>query len=166
MTRDRILVIVLALWGLAMIVPDLVRVVYPLGSFGLYANNDGLIYSVSGPFEDRATPAWQAGIRVGDRLDLERLRCRPSDISSCGPAFAVLGGMDFVTTGQEIALPLAATDRPGTTSDPGRHRAPRQFPRPHRQPALPDRRHRCRDCRSLACVDQAVGDELGLLPLR
>ena len=35
MTRDRILVIVLALWGLAMIVPDLVRVVYPLGSFGL-----------------------------------------------------------------------------------------------------------------------------------
>src|SRR6185437_14436955 len=91
MTRDRILVIVLALWGLAMIVPDLVRVVYPLGSFGLYANNDGLIYSVSGPFEDRAnSPAWQAGIRVGDRLDLEHLRCRPSDISSCGPAFAVL----------------------------------------------------------------------------
>jgi hypothetical protein len=112
MTRDRILVIVLALWGLAMIVPDLVRVVYPLGSFGLYANNDGLIYSVSGPFEDRAnSPAWQAGIRVGDRLDLEHLRCRPSDISSCGPAFAVLGGMDFVTIGQEIVLPLAATDR-------------------------------------------------------
>ena len=112
MTRDRILVIVLALWGLAMIVPDLVRVVHPLGSFGLYADNDGLIYSVSGPFEDRASsPAWQAGIRVGDRLDLERLKCRPSDISSCGPAFAVLGGMDFVMPGQEIALPLAATEQ-------------------------------------------------------
>ena len=69
MIRDRILVILLALWGLAMIVPDLVRVVQPLGSFGFYANNDGLIYNVSGPFADeQSSPAWQVGIRVGDRL--------------------------------------------------------------------------------------------------
>ena len=64
MFRSRILVTVLALWGLAMIVPDLVRVMHPLGSFGFYANNDGLIYSVSGPFAERAaSPAWQAGLQ-------------------------------------------------------------------------------------------------------
>ena len=57
MIRDRILVILLALWGLAMIAPDLVRVVHPLGSFGFYADNDGLIYSVSGPFADEAVVA-------------------------------------------------------------------------------------------------------------
>jgi hypothetical protein len=73
MIRNRILVMLLALWGLAMIVPDLVRVVQPLGSLGFYADNDGIIYSVSGPFEDRqSSPAWNAGIRPGDRLDLER----------------------------------------------------------------------------------------------
>ena len=33
MFRSRILVTVLALWGLAMIVPDLVRVMNPLGSW-------------------------------------------------------------------------------------------------------------------------------------
>ena len=45
-----------------MIVPDLARLVRPLGSFGFYANNDGLIYDVTGPFTDRtASPAWKAG---------------------------------------------------------------------------------------------------------
>ena len=110
MMRDRILVILLALWGLAMIVPDLVRVVQPLGSFGFYADNDGLIYSLSGPFEDRASsPAWQAGIRVGDRLDLDRLSCGVSNIDGCGPALTVLGGLEFVLPGTSITLPLAAT---------------------------------------------------------
>ncbi len=111
MIRDRILVMLLALWGLAMIVPDLVRVVQPLGSFGFYANNDGLIYSASGPFEDdQSSPAWRAGVRVGDRIDLERLDCRPPDIASCGPALTVLGGLDFVLPGSTITLPLAATE--------------------------------------------------------
>ncbi len=112
MIRDRILVILLALWGLAMIAPDLVRVVHPLGSFGFYADNDGLIYSVSGPFADEASsPASQAGIKVGDRLDLDRLRCRLSDIARCGPALAVLGGLEFVLPGKSVTLPLAATDK-------------------------------------------------------
>ena len=109
MTRDRILVIVLALWGLAMIVPDLVRVVQPLGSFGFYADNDGLIYSVSGPFENRASsPAWKAGIRPGDRIDLDRLRCGLSDIASCGPGLAVLDGLEFVLPGKTVTLPILA----------------------------------------------------------
>ena len=51
--------------------PDLLRVVHPLSSFGFYANNDGLIYDVTGPFADEASsPAWQAGLREGDQIDL------------------------------------------------------------------------------------------------
>jgi len=47
------------------------RVVHPLSSFGFYANNDGLIYDVTGPFADEASsPAWQAGLREGDQIDL------------------------------------------------------------------------------------------------
>ena len=111
MIRNRILVMLLALWGLAMIVPDLVRVVHPLGSFGFYADNDGLIYSVSGPFlDEQSSPAWRAGIRAGDRIDLEQLRCRLSDITSCGPALAVLGGLEFVLPGKSLTLPLFAND--------------------------------------------------------
>ncbi len=110
MIRSRILVMILALWGLALIVPDLVRVVQPLGSLGFYADNDGLIYSVSGPFEDRAaSPAWQAGLRVGDRLDLDRLSCSLRNVDSCSGALTVLGGLEFVLPGKEITLPVAAT---------------------------------------------------------
>ena len=52
MNRNMIVLIALLLWGLAMIVPDLIRVIHPLGSFGFYANNDGVIYDVTGPFQD------------------------------------------------------------------------------------------------------------------
>jgi hypothetical protein len=34
------------LWALAMIIPDFYRVYQPLGSFGFYANNDGIIIDV------------------------------------------------------------------------------------------------------------------------
>jgi hypothetical protein len=80
MTRDRYLLMALVLWGLVMIVPDLWRVVQPLGSFGLYADNDGLIYDVTGPFlEESASPAYRAGIRVGDRVDLTQTRCHAGE---------------------------------------------------------------------------------------
>jgi hypothetical protein len=48
-----ILLLVLLAWALVMIVPDLWHVMQPLGSFGFYANNDGLIYDVTGPFDDQ-----------------------------------------------------------------------------------------------------------------
>ena len=80
---QRILFVVLLAWALAMIVPDLWRVVQPLGSFGFYANNDGLIYNVTGPFDDEtASPAWNAGIWEGDRLDLSKMRCFPYDAAA------------------------------------------------------------------------------------
>ena len=60
MTSSRLLLIGLTLWGLLMIVPDLLRVAQPLGSLGFFANNDGLIYDPNGPFDDDASsPAWR-----------------------------------------------------------------------------------------------------------
>jgi hypothetical protein len=36
-----------------------------------YADNDGLIYDATGPFDAESdSPAWKAGIRDGDRLAL------------------------------------------------------------------------------------------------
>jgi len=43
MTRQRLLFLGLLIWALAMILPDFTRVVRPLGSFGFYADSDGLI---------------------------------------------------------------------------------------------------------------------------
>jgi hypothetical protein len=92
-----------------MIVPDLLRVAQPLGSFGFYADNDGRIYDVAGPFEQEAeSPAWQAGIRPGDRLDLSRLECGFKDLATCGYALAAFGGVEYVLPGREAVMPLAA----------------------------------------------------------
>ncbi len=110
MARSRILLTVLLLWALAMIVPDLARLVRPLGSFGFYANNDGLIHNVTGPFADKtASPAWKAGLREGDRLDLSRMRCLPYDAATCGTVLAALGGLQFVMPGRSATLDIAAT---------------------------------------------------------
>lgn len=111
MARDRILLIGLVLWGLLMIVPDLVRVAQPLGSFGFFANNNGLIYDVTGPFPDEASsPAWRAGLRVGDRIDLSAMRCRLSDLADCSNALSVLGGLQYVLPGRRATIDLSATD--------------------------------------------------------
>jgi hypothetical protein len=107
--RLRILLIVLLSWGLVMIVPDLVRVVLPIGSYGFYANNDGLIYDVTGAFDrETQSPAWKAGIRVGDRLALKHLECFPYDAKNCGNALAVLGGHQFVLPGRAATIDLKA----------------------------------------------------------
>ncbi len=109
MTPGRLILIVLTLWGLFMIVPDVIRVAQPLGAFGFYADNDGLIYDVAGPFDEEAkSPAWQAGIRPGDRLDLSRLRCSLKDLTTCGYALAALGGVEYVLPGRQAVIPLVA----------------------------------------------------------
>ncbi len=106
-TRHPILLFVLLAWALVMIAPDLWRVVQPLGSYGFTANNDGLIYDVQGPFDALAdSPAWRAGIREGDRLDLSRLECFPYDATACGNALAVLGGRQFVLPGRPATFYL------------------------------------------------------------
>ena len=116
MTPSRLLLIGLTLWGLAMIVPDLLRVAQPLGSLGFFANNDGLIYDPNGPFDDDVSPAWRAGVRAGDRLDLEKMRCRLGEIENCGSALSVVGGVDFQLPGTAVTLDLMANE-----GQPARH---------------------------------------------
>jgi hypothetical protein len=94
-----------------MIVPDLLRVAQPLGSLGFFANNDGLIFDANGPFpDDASSPAWRAGIRDGDRLDLQKMRCTLGEIAKCGSALAVLGGVDFMLPGRAITIELMADE--------------------------------------------------------
>jgi hypothetical protein len=98
------------IWALAMIIPDLYRLVRPLGSFGFYANNDGLVTDARGPFANEVdSPAYQAGLRVGDSLDLSRMRCSPVDTPKCASALAALGGMRLVDAGRRAELDLDPT---------------------------------------------------------
>ena len=107
----RILLVAFTLWGLAMIVPDLYRWDQPLGSFGFYANNDGVITDVQGPFADEAvSPAFAAGLRRGDRLDLTQMRCIPINTLTCASTMAALGGMRLVSDRQRAELALVATN--------------------------------------------------------
>lgn len=110
MVGHRILLIVLLAWALLMIVPDLWRVVQPLGSLGFDTDNDGLIYDLRGPFPDRtASPAWRSGLREGDRLDLSRLHCIPYDASTCGNALAALV-LPYVLPGLTATLDVTSPD--------------------------------------------------------
>jgi len=115
----RVLLVIITLWALAIVVPDLYRLHHPLGSFGFYANNDGLVTDVLGPFPDLgASPAFAAGLRPGDRLDLTQMRCVPLVTPRCASAMAALGGMRLVTNGQRAELALIATaDRPAREVD-------------------------------------------------
>jgi len=111
MTAGRVLLLVLTLWGLVMIVPDLVRVAQPLASIGLFANGDGWIADVTDPFPDQAaSPAWRAGIRVGERLDLEAMRCRLDAFDTCSNPIAALGGVEYLLPGRTVTLDFVATD--------------------------------------------------------
>jgi hypothetical protein len=83
----RVALVLLTIYALAMVAPDFLRVVRPLGSFGLATNGDGMIYDVQGPFaSEEDSPAWRAGLRVGDRLDLVAMRCIPVDTDLCASA--------------------------------------------------------------------------------
>lgn len=110
----RILLVALAAWALLMIVPDLYRIVRPLASAGFAADNDGLIHDVRGPFPSRElSPAWQAGLRKGDRLDLAAMACHLPATDSCADLLAVLGGMggmQLVQPGRVLTLTILPAD--------------------------------------------------------
>ncbi len=110
----RVLLALLTLYALTMIVPDFLRIVRPLSSFGLTTNADGLIYDVQGPFaEEEESPAWKAGLRVGDRLDLGAMRCASIDSQVCASNLALWGGVNYVMPGREARLLVkAAENRP------------------------------------------------------
>jgi hypothetical protein len=113
-THSRLLLVALTAWGMLMIVPDLYRVFAPLASFGLVANNDGVIVSVVGPFAAPAeSPAVAVGIVPGDRIDLKAMRCVPLDSPRCRSLLSVLGGLggkQIVLPGREIELVIAPAD--------------------------------------------------------
>jgi hypothetical protein len=100
--------ILLAAWALAMILPDLYRVVGPLESLGLSADNDGLILDVQHPFDRlEDSPAARAGIKPGERLDLRQMHCRNPLSDSCTGTVAVLGdfgGVEYTLRGDGITL--------------------------------------------------------------
>jgi hypothetical protein len=104
-----ILLVVLSLYALGQIVPDAWRIVRPLGSFGLSVDDDGTVYDVRQPFDDEAaSPAWAAGVRAGDRLDLSRMRCIPFGTQACATMLALWGGFYYVLPGRVGTLHLAA----------------------------------------------------------
>ena len=119
MTRQRILLIVLLAWALVMIVPDVLRVVQPLGSFGFYADNDGMIYEVIAPFdEEHQSPAWNAGIREGDKLALSKLRSLPYDPTTCGNALdGAWWTSASVLKGQQATFEPEGGRRPPSAAD-------------------------------------------------
>src|SRR4029077_18224349 len=82
----------------------------PLGSFGLAMDGDGRIYDVQGPFEDEHdSPAWQAGLRPGDRLDLTAMSCASVDSMACASLLSQWGGVTYVMPGREATLVVAST---------------------------------------------------------
>ncbi|MDR3529407.1 MAG: hypothetical protein P4L90_02450 [Rhodopila sp.] len=106
----RIVLAAVTFWALLMIVPDFHRVIQPLASTGFAADNDGLIYDVTGPFPQEAdSPASQAGLRVGDRLDLPAMHCGNPENQRCIDLLAVLGGLggaQLVRPGRVLRLQI------------------------------------------------------------
>jgi hypothetical protein len=103
-----------------MVVPSFYRVVWPLASFGLTVDNDGVVVDVVGPFDGDAgrSPAAVTGLVVGDRLDLRGMNCWNPRSPACAALVAVLGGsggLQNTLPGREIDLAL----RP-RAGEPGR----------------------------------------------
>jgi len=90
----RVILIVLAFWALALIVPALQRVFDSLDSYGLSVDNDGIVTDVATLFPSAAgSPAADAGITPGDRIDLKAMRCIPASAPQCASLAALLGGL-------------------------------------------------------------------------
>jgi hypothetical protein len=104
----RMLLIVLAVWALALILPDSYRVVAPLASLGLSADDNGTITNVRVPFKTLAeSPAARAGLVPGDRLDLGQMRCIDPFSLGCADIVAVLGdfgGAGYVPQNERVRL--------------------------------------------------------------
>jgi hypothetical protein len=110
----RIALLAVTFWALLMVVPDFHRVIQPLASTGFAADNDGAIYDVKGPFlHEEDSPAWRAGLRLGDRLDLPAMDCSISKNPRCIDLLAVVGGMggrQLVRPGRVLRLQIIPVD--------------------------------------------------------
>ena len=126
-----------------------------------------MIYDVKGPFAtEEESPAWRAGLRVGDRLDLAAMRCVPVDTELCASNLALWGGVTYVMPGRKATLLLEGGGRPaGPRSQARRRAAPTHARARRRGAARPDRRRAGRARRGLLGLDPARADDLGLLRL-
>jgi hypothetical protein len=105
----RIALLLLTIYAVAMIAPDVLRVIRPLGSFGFDMDGDGRIYDVRGPFEsERDSPARRAGLRPGDRLDLAAMSCASVDSVGCASLLSQWGGVTYVMPGREATFIVAS----------------------------------------------------------
>ena len=93
-----------------MVAPSLYRMVWPLASFGFSVDNNGLVIDTWEPFSNKTeSPAVQAGIAIGDRLDLTRMNCFAPSSPACASLVVVLGGsggLQLTQPGREIDLAL------------------------------------------------------------
>jgi hypothetical protein len=116
---NRLLLVLLTAWALAMVVPSFYQVTHPLAAFGFSADNDGTIIDVTRPFAaPHRSPATQAGLAVGDRIDLRQMNCAEPGGRVCAVLVAVLGGsggLQYIWPGREIDLAVL----------PAQNRAPR-----------------------------------------
>jgi hypothetical protein len=106
----RVFLVVMTAWAVGMILPSLYNVVEPLASFGLSADNDGVILDVVAPFDDaRESPAALAGVVPGDRVDLRVMQCFVPTSPPCASLVVVLGGLGGLQNsrpGREIDLTI------------------------------------------------------------
>lgn len=111
---SRLLLVVLTLWGFVMVGPSLYRIVWPLASFGFSVDNDGVVIDTQSPFPHRIhSPAVQAGIAIGDRLDLSQMNCFAPSGPVCADLVTVLGGsggLQYSLPGREIDVTLLPRD--------------------------------------------------------
>jgi hypothetical protein len=103
----RAILVSLTVWALAMIVPDFYRVYQPLGSFGFYGNNDGLITDVQAQFP--GTPLSREYMHGAAMLD-----CRIVDVpdAKSAPAEFSAGAQNFLASGNRAItiMPMIRRD--------------------------------------------------------
>jgi hypothetical protein len=93
---NRILVIALTAWGLAVIVPEFYRVVGNYATLGFFADNDGRITEVQ---KDGPATAPGADMHEGDCIDLKQTK-----LADRLAVFGGMGGLTYVRPGLAIAI--------------------------------------------------------------
>jgi hypothetical protein len=105
---SRLALVVLTAWGLAMVLPAFHRMVWPLASYGLDVDNNGVVVDLTGPFDHgQDSPAAMSGLAVGDRLDMQQMNCWTPSSRACAALVTVLGGsagLQETFPGREIDL--------------------------------------------------------------
>lgn len=108
MTRfGKILVLILCVYGAAIIAPDFARVFGPIGTLGFAADNNGVVGSV-----DESVPdVRRSGLQPGDRVDLSRMNCLSLQSQRCKDTLAMyggLGGLQYVRLGSVVRVVFEA----------------------------------------------------------